>query len=422
MQLRPGEGRSKVKIGLFTDTFAPEINGVASSCLTLERALTSLGHEVHVYAPRCRGWEAHRREKIHYVPSAPLAVLHERNVAFPTLLEGWEAGKLDFDVVHTNSEFVMGFFGRRVARHTGCALVHTYHTVWEDYAYYLTHGHADTAARRLTRRYSQWWCDRFDRVIVPTEKTLALLRRYGVEAEIDVIPSGMDAARFAPARHSGEERLAVRAACGVQPGERVLLSVGRIAKEKNIERVVRVFPRLLCACPDVRLVVVGEGPQRAELEQLAESLGVAARVSFVGPKPWQEIDRYYAIGDVFASASRSETQGLTYIEAMAAGLCVCAVRDACLDGVIEDGRSGVLTQDSDEAFCAGLVRAFSPEGRKIAAAAPGYAAPFGMETFARRVEDCYKAAIRAARGGDKAPDLCTHVTKTSSGFAKTMEK
>ena len=126
-----------MKIGLFTDTFYPEINGVATSCLNLERELTRRGHEVHVFAPKCKGWEENQRERVHYLASAPLLVLKDRNVALPTPITSWEAEKLDFDVVHTNSEFIMGLFGRHVARSNGCALVHTYHTVWEDYTYYI---------------------------------------------------------------------------------------------------------------------------------------------------------------------------------------------------------------------------------------------------------------------------------------------
>ena len=388
-----------MKIGLFTDTFYPEINGVATSCLSLERELTKRGHEVHVFAPKCKGWEEYAGDNIHRVASAPFIALKDRNVAFPTLLNAWKAEKIDFDIVHTNSEFIMGHFGHRVARSLGCAVVHTYHTVWEDYTYYLTHGVGDEAVRKITRRYSQWWCNRFDRVITPTGKTLNLLKKYGVEAPIDTIPSGMDISRFAPERHSAEERMRVREACGVKPGERVLLNIGRIAREKNIEQVMRVFPRLHEVCPDVRFVIVGEGPMLETLGQMARESGVQDSVTFAGPKPWEEIDQYYAMADVFCSASHSETQGLTYVEAMASGLCVCAVNDPCLDGVIEDGVSGILTGDSDEDLLAGLVRAFNEEGRGIAEHAVGYAAPFTQEGFARRVEACYEKAIEQHQNG-----------------------
>ena len=382
-----------MRIGLFTDTFYPEINGVATSCLTLEKELTLRGHEVHVFAPKCKGWQEHARENIHYIASAPLLVLRDRNVAFPGPGMNRLARELKLDVVHTNSEFMMGFFGRGVAKKLGCALVHTYHTVWEDYTYYITHGFCDGAARRLTRRYSRWWCNHADRVIAPTGKTRDLLLHYGVTAPVDVIPSGMDIARFAPERHDQAQREATRRECGVRPGERVLLNIGRIAREKNLEQVMRVFPRLRERCPDVRFVLVGEGPMSERLAKQAQELGVADAVTLTGPKPWEQIDRYYAMGDVFVSTSHSETQGLTYVEAMASGLCVCAAKDPCLDGVIEDGVSGVLCGDTDEELLEALLRAFGEEGGRIAAQAASHAEPFGTAAFASKVEACYQKAI-----------------------------
>lgn len=135
---------------------------------------------------------------------------------------------------------------------------------------------------------------------------------------------------------------ATRRECGLPERAPLLLNIGRIAKEKNLEQVMRVFPKLLNACPDVHFAIVGEGPMREDLGRMAEELGVSRAVTLTGPKPWEKIDRYYAMGDVFCSASHSETQGLTYVEAMASGLCVCAVNDPCLDGVVEDGVSGIL--------------------------------------------------------------------------------
>ena len=365
----------------------------------MQRELTRRGHDVHVYAPKCKGWEENQHENVHYLASAPLLVLKDRNFAFPTPLTSWEAEKIDFDVVHTNSEFVMGMFGHHVAGSLGCAQVHTYHTVWEDYTYYITHGVADETARKITRKYSQWWCNRFDRVITPTGKTLDLLRKYGVEAPIDIIPSGMDIARFDPARHDEAERLATRRECGLPERAPLLLNIGRIAKEKNLEQVMRVFPKLLNACPDVHFAIVGEGPMREDLGRMAEELGVSRAVTLTGPKPWEKIDRYYAMGDVFCSASHSETQGLTYVEAMASGLCVCAVKDPCLDGVVEDGVSGILAGDSDESLLAALIRAFGEEGKRIAKTAAQYAAPFSTEGFAEKVEACYLKAIEAHKRG-----------------------
>jgi len=386
-----------MKIGLFSDTFYPEINGVATSILMLHRELTKRGHEVHVFAPKCKGWEDYQQDTFHYIASAPFPVLKDRNFAFPGPITNWEATKLDFDIVHTNSEFMMGHFGRHIAKSNDSVLIHTYHTIWEEYTYYITHGFADEAARKVARKYSQWWCNKFDRIIVPTGKTLGLLYDYGVRTPMDIIPSGMDIDRFAPECHSQEERQAIREECGVKPRERVLLNLGRISKEKNIEQVIRVFPKLREVYPDVRLVIVGEGPMRDNLCRMAAELGVYDHVTFTGPKPWEKIDQYYAMGDVFVSASRSETQGLTYVEAMASGLCVCAVNDACLDGVIHDGVNGILTEENDESLLQGLTRAFSDEGSRIAQSAAGYAKPYGTEAFAIKIEKCYETALAGSK-------------------------
>lgn len=383
-----------MKIGIYTDTFYPEINGVATSCHLLEQQLMRRGHEVQVFAPRCRDCDKEKRDNVHYLASAPLFALKDRNVAIPGLNELLNRHSYKFDIIHTNTEFIMGYLGIHTAKSDACPVVHTYHTVWEDYTYYITHGTIiDGKAKGLIRKYSEWWCNRLDRVISPSEKTRNLLVSYGVESKIDVIPTGMEIGRFNPQLHSEEMREEIRRECGIRPGERVLLNIGRIAREKNIAQILRVLPKLHEIYPEVRLVLVGEGPQRGELEQMARNLGIGEYVIQTGPKPWDQIDRYYAIGDVFCSASHTETQGLTYIEAMASGLCICAVKDSCLDGVISDGVNGILSDASDEALLVALIRGFSQEGKHIASRAPSSVERYSAERFAESVEACYLRAI-----------------------------
>ena len=382
-----------MRIGLFTDTYYPEINGVATSVYTLFENLCALGHDVHVFAPKCKGYEQVEGDCIHFLPSVPVPVLKDRNLGMYGPFSIVDMVKYQFDVVHTNSEFSMGMLGKIVGREIGCARVHTYHTVWEDYVYYVTHGVADDAARSLARKYSSFWCNRFEAVIAPTLKTQRLLETYGVTSPIHVIPSGLEIGRFAPQLHDDALRTRIREECGVKAGERVLLYLGRIAKEKNLDQVLRVFPRLRERCPDVRLVIVGEGPLIPSLREQAAALGVDDFVSFPGPKPWKEIDNYYAMGDVFVSASHSETQGLTYIEAMASGLCVVAYDDPCLEGVIASGENGLLFADDDDAMLEMLARGFSEEGRVIAARAPESVARYAPINFARAGEKVYEKVV-----------------------------
>ena len=381
-------------IGIFTDTFYPEVNGVATSCLNLYQQLQKRGHTVHVYAPKCKGWEALQSDTVHYLESAQFILLKDRNVAFPGMGTIRQALDMHFDVVHTNSEFVMGFLGTYIARHTGCVRVHTYHTVWEDYTYYVTHGLGDNTAKSFAKKYSEWWCDRFDRVIVPTAKTENLLRQYGVEAPIDIIPSGMDLGRFSPERHSAEEKAATRAECGIPEGKRVLLNIGRLAKEKNIEKILRVFPELHKRCPDVQLVIIGEGPLRQELQEQAAELGVADSVSIVGSKPWEEIDRYYAIGDVFVSASQSETQGLTYIEAAANGLPLLCRQDDCLNEVLKEGENGFEYTNAEE-FLQDIDEVLEdPHWREAASKrSEEIAQSFGKKAFGEAIENIYESVL-----------------------------
>lgn len=121
----------------------------------------------------------------------------------------------------------------------------------------------------LARKYSRWWCNRCDRIVTPTAKTRDLLRGYGERTDIDIVPSGMDLSRFAPECHSAEQRQAIRQECGVMPHERVLLYIGRLAPEKNLDQVMRVFPALVKEHPDVRFVIVGEGPSKQKLGDMA---------------------------------------------------------------------------------------------------------------------------------------------------------
>ncbi len=375
-----------MRIALFTDSYYPEINGVANSVYTLFQELTALGHEVHVFAPSNK--QAQREPNVHRIASMPLIFLKDRrSVVFsPALLA--RVNRYRFDVIHTHSEYLVGMLGRFVAKMRGVHCVHTYHTIWEDYTYYVTHGIAEARARRLAAKFSGFWCNHCDAIIVPTGKIQGLLERYGVHTPMTVIPTGLDLERFSPSGIPRAEIAACRAECGVLPDRRVFLYIGRIAKEKNLETVMGAMPAVMAACPAAVFVLVGEGPWIPVLREQARALGIGGRVIFTGPKPWAQIHKYYAMGDVFVSASQSETQGLTYIEAMAAGLTVVAREDPCLNGVLEHGANGLLFGE-EKMLPDLLLRALSPEAASLGAAAAQTAQRYSKAAFARAVERVY---------------------------------
>lgn len=304
------------------------------------------------------------------------------------------------DVVHSQCEFSTFAPARRIAHAAGAPLIHTYHTVYEDYTHYFSPSRS--MGRKMAALFTRMICADCDAVIAPTPKISRLLAGYGVHCPVRIIPTGLDLQRFAVPRDD-----ALRSRLGLPPKEAnktVLLSLGRLAKEKNTTELVDSMKNL----PDAVLLIVGDGPERAVLEQQAQSLGVADRVIFVGAVPPAEVPRYYALGDVFVSASTSEAQGLTYIEAMAAGLPLLCHADPCLDALVREGETGWAYHTPAElAACAAAL----PKGHQLAAMrqnARRAVQPYTKEQFGLSVVRLYAAALgrkhaaRSAAGGNVA--------------------
>jgi len=199
-------------------------------------------------------------------------------------------------------------------------------------------------AKSLTKTY----CSRCKALIVPTKKSFDLLNEYGIKNDKYIIPTGIDLTGFSKENIREEEITRLRKLYFIGENDKVLLSIGRVAKEKSLDVIIRAFPEILKKTPGLKLVIVGDGPAQKDLISLSGELGVSEHVVFTGEVPWEKIASYYRLGDVFISASKSESQGLTYIEAMASGLPVVAVRDECIEGIIENKESGFVFDDADE--------------------------------------------------------------------------
>ena len=230
-------------------------------------------------------------------------------------------------------------------------------------------------------------------MLAPTEKVRAMLNRYGVSCPVVTVPTGIDLTAFGPAQDNGEEKARMRAELGIPEGDTVLLSLGRLAAEKNHAQLVR----LLAAQPEQSrpwLVFVGDGPARPDLEALTKELKMTDRVRFVGMVKPDEVPRWYRVGDIFVSASQSETQGLTYFEGMACGLPVLCRADPCLDGVVENGFNGWQWKDEAE-FASALNTIISDPALRgqLHQNALTTAARYSAEHFAQQVLDAYQQAI-----------------------------
>ncbi|BAK98238.1 1,2-diacylglycerol 3-glucosyltransferase [Oscillibacter valericigenes Sjm18-20] len=380
-----------MKVLIATDWYAPTINGVVTSVLNLQRELESQGHEVRVLT-LSQSRHTLVRDKVTYVGAMSAGLIYpgaRLRTALATrqvqALIRWRP-----DVIHTQCEFSTFLLARKISDRTGAPIVHTYHTVYEDYTHYFSPSR--TWGRRMVALFSRHVIAQTACVIAPTEKVRGILEGYGVCRPVYVIPSGIDLNRFSGL--SDEAYLhQLKAKLKIPENNFVLTYVGRLAKEKNVEELLPCLAEL--KRNDVTLLLVGDGPYRQTLEETVRDLGLSDRVVFAGmAKPTQVAD-YYRLGDLFVSASTSETQGLTYIEALASGLPALCRKDACLAGVIEDGVNGWQFHNGDE-FIAHLQEYLADEQLRNsmrAAAADSARQNFSAEGFARRVAEVYASAM-----------------------------
>lgn len=325
-----------MKILLTSDWYVPAVNGVVTSVLNLRQGLEARGHEVRILT---LSGTRHSFEKdgVIYVGSVKMDAVYPGARLRVTSGKNWLDGILKWqpDIVHSNCEFSTFHLARRISQELQIPLIHTYHTVYENYTHYFSP--SKVWGRKLVAAFSRRVAAKTDALIAPTEKVKMLLHRYGISTPIYVLPTGIDQEKFVQAANRSE-RIAIRKQLGISPSQILLVFVGRMAKEKNCGELIRMMTYF--RGENISLLLVGDGPCRQELQQQVEDLNLGQQVMFTGMIPPEEVSRYYQTGDLFVSASTSETQGLTYIEALSSGLPMLCRRDDILQGVILDDVNG----------------------------------------------------------------------------------
>ena len=339
-----------MKIALFSDTYPPEINGVATSVATLKRILEEHGHEVLVVTTNPFSNDVLYENGVIRIPGIELKRYYGYRLAGIYNDKAMKIIAREFkpDLVHVHMDGGIGAFGIHIASkyHVGC--VYTYHTMVEDYAHYVTKGHFDRVARHTLRGFFRVRLRPFDEIISPSEKSKDYLRFIGINEHISVIPTGIDLQKFAVKDEKAIQ--AIKEKWHLNDDEYLFLSLGRIAKEKSVDVLLRGYAAFLKANPNAktRFLIVGLGPDIPLLQSLTEDLGIADHVIFTGPCPSEEVQNYYHLCSCFLSASLTETQGLTYMEAMASGEIVLARHCENLFQVIEDGKNGFFFFSEEE--------------------------------------------------------------------------
>ncbi|MFC4455056.1 glycosyltransferase [Deinococcus sonorensis] len=373
-----------MRIGFVTATYLPSRNGVATSTALFAQGLRALGHEVRIFAPMHPVGSAGPDEQgVSRLPSTTWGTPHD----YPLLL--WPGPRVvarlpltDLDIVHTMHPFLAGQLARVWSRRFRAPLVFTAHTQYEQYLHYARAHHR--AGRSLMRSHVVAFARLTDQVLVPGQAMAQMLRHYGYAGDIQTLPNPVDLQA-----HQDRNGAAVREAHGIAPHAPLAISLGRLAPEKNLETLLQTYALARERQPDLRLLVVGDGPSRHALMQQAPD-----DVVFTGAVPHAQVPEYLAAADVFLTASESEVLPMSMIEALASGAPLVAARSPAALDLIRDGVNGMLCEPTAEALATGLERALDPKRLPdLRHAARASAEGYEVQARARQLAGIYERLL-----------------------------
>jgi glycosyltransferase involved in cell wall biosynthesis len=383
-------------IAFFTNYYHPVVNGVVRSVASFRENLMNHGHNVFIFAQSDSTYKDDEPFIFRY-PSLPLP-LGDISTAIPvSSFVDQLLPALKLDVIHTHHPILLGQTAARKAAELDLPLIFTFHTQYWEYTHYIPFPQEviQDFLKNAVHRWLRDFMQKCQHIIIPSESLKdILIREYGLHERYSVIPTGTDLDPFLNA-----DGKSLRSKNGWQD-ETVLISVGRLAAEKNWDTLVRAFAKVHEKHAGMRLVLIGDGTARSSLEALAAELGVAEQVTFTGALPFEEIPRYLKAADAFAFASVTETQGLVTIEAMAAGLPVVAVDGPGTRDIVEHGKQGFLVENDPDALAKGLNKLLADPQRvkRFSNNALKKARTFDVDQLGQQLVTVYEQAIQDKKG------------------------
>lgn len=340
-----------MRILFISDVYFPRVNGVSTSIRTFVRELQAMGHEVRLLAP-AYGVDTEDEHWIMRIPSRGIYFDPEdRLMKYGAALEKLiDLRRYDFDLIHVHTPFTAHYLGLKLSHLLDVPCIETYHTFFEDYLHHYLPVVPRPMAKWLARSISKRQCNAVGGVIAPSQPMLDMLRLYGVKAPAAVIPTGL-----LPKSFERADSASFRIKYDIPLDRPLALFVGRVAFEKNIEFLLHMTAELRKHQPDILLLVAGEGPAEESLHALSEQLGLQDHVRFIGYLDRNtELNACYSAADVFVFASRTETQGLVLLEAMAQGTPVVALAELGTKSILVEGQGALIVQEDETAFAASV--------------------------------------------------------------------
>ncbi len=400
-----------MRIGIFTETYTPYISGLVTSEVMLKEALEKKGHEVYVVTANLDSFEYEydEKEKVLRIPGIPTGIYNARLTSIYPLQALNKIKSWNLDIIHSQTEFAIGSFARLFAKQYNIPIVHTYHTMYEDYVHYITKGHFNRSSKKIVEYLTKFYCDKtIGELIVPTKKAYDLFKKkYNVERNIHIIPTGIEVDRFYRENINEKKKNELKKKYGLKKDDFILIFVGRIAEEKNIPFIINVTADLIKEKKNLKLLIIGDGPDKLKYEKYAKEKNAEKNIIFTGKVSWEDIPIYYGLGNAFISASTTETQGLTIIEAMASSLPTLCIDDESFNGTVINDLNGYLFKNEIE--CKEYILKIINNKRILETLSKGArnsADKHSSKYFAERVLDVYKIAIK-----NKKPSYKERISK-----------
>ncbi|MDD5340916.1 MAG: glycosyltransferase family 4 protein [Patescibacteria group bacterium] len=335
--------KKKLRIGFFTDTYKPQVNGVVSSIDNFRKELEGQGHEVIVFCPRVKGEKD--TTEVKRFPSFKFIFQPEYRVSLPVTMDLEKTIGQELDIIHAHTPFGLGLLGYYYAVKKHKPFIYTFHTLYPEYVKtYFLKGRVVTP--KMVEKLSSFFSNHCDLTLAPSSKIKKLLLSYGVIKPVAILPTGVAIDEF-------EEPDGLKEFSGkynLGKDEKILVYVGRLGKEKNIEFLIRTAAELKKKINNVKLLLVGDGPGKESLKNLVKKLGLGNTVIFTGYLPRAEVNKAYHASDIFVFASQTETQGMVLLEAAACGLPIVAVKDLAFGEVLKNGVNGFACEKNSAVF------------------------------------------------------------------------
>lgn len=411
-----------MRIGIFTETYTPYISGLVTSVVMLKKALEKQGHEVYVVTANLESfrYEWNPDERVLKIPGLPTGIYDSRLTSIYPIkavnkIKGWK-----LDVIHSQTEFAIGTFARLIAKQYHIPLVHTYHTLYEDYVHYITKGYFNRSSKKLVEYLTRFYCETTaTELIVPTNKIYKIFKeKYKFKKNIHIIPTGIEVDRFFTENINEKEVKKLRNSLNLSKKDFIVLFVGRLAEEKNIEFLINSERVLKEKHKNIKLLIVGDGPDKEKYEKLSKNIGIEDHVIFTGKVSWDDMPYYYHLSDVFATASKSETQGLTVIEAMAANTVPVCMRDEAFQSMITEDLNGLFFETKEE-YQSQILSLYEDKNKLeyLNKQARIQAEHYGSKNYADRAIEVYKRAIKEKQEQGRY-GIISRIIKTIKGVFK----